>query len=76
MDVFLEPIHGQKPNFEVAMELKYLKKGGKEAVNSCFEEAPTQLKNYLATPKFDMRPNVKSFVVVVAGKKLEGREVK
>jgi Predicted AAA-ATPase/PD-(D/E)XK nuclease superfamily len=76
MDVFLEAIQGQKPNFEVAMELKYLPKGGKVAINSTFEAASTQLKDYLDTPKFNTRPNIKSFVVVVAGKKLEWRELK
>ncbi len=76
MDIFLEPILGQKPNFEVAMELKYVAKAGKKAVNTIFENATHQLKNYLDTPKFNTRTNVKSFVVVAAGDKLEWREIK
>jgi hypothetical protein len=75
MDVFLEPIRGQKPNYEVAMELKYVAKGGKKAVNTIFETATSQLKSYLETPKFNTRTNVKSYIVVVAGDKLEWREI-
>jgi Predicted AAA-ATPase/PD-(D/E)XK nuclease superfamily len=73
MDVFLEPVRGQKPKYEVAMELKYVAKGGKKAVNTIFEAATLQLNNYLNTPKFNTRTNIKSFVVVVAGDKLEWR---
>jgi hypothetical protein len=73
MDVFLEAIRGQKPQFEVAMELKYAPKGGKTAVATLFKEASVQLQGYLDTPKFNTRTNIKSFVVVVVGHKLEWR---
>jgi Predicted AAA-ATPase/PD-(D/E)XK nuclease superfamily len=73
MDVFLEAIRGQKPNYEVAMELKYAPKGGKAAVETLFKEATTQLQGYLDTPKFNERTNIKSFVVVVVGYKLAWR---
>jgi hypothetical protein len=73
MDVFLEAIRGQKPNFEVAMELKYVPKAGKKAINTIFDAASAQLKGYLETPKFNERTNIKSFVVVVAGDKLAWR---
>ncbi|MEY4904641.1 MAG: hypothetical protein RLZZ292_2456 [Bacteroidota bacterium] len=76
MDVFLEPIYGQKPNFEVAMELKYIQKSTKKNKENIFEAASAQLKNYLETPKFNTRKTVKSFVVVVVGDKLEWRELK
>jgi hypothetical protein len=76
MDVFLEPIRGQKPNFEVAMELKYAQKSTKKNKETIFAAASEQLKNYLETPKFNTRPAIKSFVVVVVGDKLEWREVK
>jgi Predicted AAA-ATPase/PD-(D/E)XK nuclease superfamily len=75
MDVFLEAIRGQKPNFEVAMELKYVPKAGKKAVNTLFAAASAQLKGYLETPKFNTRTNIKSFVVVVAGSKLAWRMI-
>jgi hypothetical protein len=76
MDVFLEAIRGQKPKYEVTMELKYVKKAGKKAIDTIFKEANTQLQGYLDTPKFNTRTNIKSFVVVVAGEKLECRELK
>ena len=73
MDVFLEPIRGQKPKYEVAMELKYAQKGGKVATNTLFKDATVQLQGYLNTSKFNTRTNIKSFVVVVIGHKLEWR---
>jgi hypothetical protein len=75
MDIFLEPIYGRKPKYEVAMELKYLKKAEKKLKETTFKEATTQLKCYLETPKFQTRPNVKSFVIVSVGNKLEWREI-
>jgi hypothetical protein len=75
MDVFLEPIRGQKPNFEVAMELKYAQKSTKKNKETIFKAASEQLKTYLETSKFNTRPAIKSFVVVVVGDKLEWREV-
>lgn len=76
MDVFLEAIRGQKPKYEVTMELKYVKKAGKKAIDTIFKDANAQLQAYLDTPKFNTRTNIKSFVVVVAGDKLECRELK
>jgi hypothetical protein len=76
MDVFLEAIRGQKPKYEVAMELKYVKKAGKTAVDTIFKAANVQLQAYLDTPKFNVRMNIKSFIVVVAGDRLEWRELK
>jgi hypothetical protein len=73
MDVFLEAIRGQKPQYEVAMELKYVPKAGKKAVDTLLNAAKVQLQGYLDTPKFNTRTNIKSFVVVVAGDKLEWR---
>ena len=73
MDVFLEAIRGQKPEYEVAMELKYVKKAGKKATDTILKAAAVQLQGYLDTPKFNTRTNIKSFVVVVAGDKLTWR---
>ncbi len=70
MDVYLEAIHGQKPQFEVTMELKYVAKAGKKGVNTILAAATTQLQGYLDTPKFNTRTNLKSFIVVVVGDKL------
>ncbi|MEN9610567.1 MAG: hypothetical protein RLZZ628_1381 [Bacteroidota bacterium] len=75
MDVYLEAIRGQKPQFEVAMELKYVQKGGKKAIDTLLKAAKMQLQGYLDSAKFNTRTNIKSFVVVVAGDKLEWRAI-
>ncbi len=75
MDIFLEAIRGQKPNFDVTMELKYVKKAGKTATNTLLKTASEQLQAYLDAPKFNTRTNLKSFVVVVAGEKLTWRKL-
>jgi hypothetical protein len=67
MDVFLEPIRGYKVNFEVALELKFVRKAGKVAINTIFKNAAIQLKGYLESEKFKQRNNIKSWIVVVAG---------
>ncbi len=72
MDVYLEAIRGHKPNFEVTMELKFAQKKGK-SMTTLLAEAETQLRGYLQTPKFNTRPNIKSFCVAVVGNKLEWR---
>ena len=74
MDVYLEAIRGQKPNFEVTMELKFAQKKGK-SMTTLLDEAATQLQTYLATPKFNTRTNIKSFCVAVVGNKLEWKEL-
>jgi Predicted AAA-ATPase/PD-(D/E)XK nuclease superfamily len=75
MDVYLETIRGQKPQYEVALELKYAPKAGKKAIDTLLKAAKVQLQGYLNTPKFNTRTNIKSFVVVVAGDKLEWRSL-
>jgi hypothetical protein len=75
MDVYLEAMHGQKPNFEVTMELKFAQKKSKITLPNLLKEATTQLQNYLATPKFSTKTNLKSFCVVVVGDKLAWKEL-
>jgi Predicted AAA-ATPase/PD-(D/E)XK nuclease superfamily len=75
MDVYLEAMHGQKPRYEVALELKYAPKGGKTRIASLLKEATVQLQGYLVTPKFNARPNLKSYTVVVVGDKLVWKEI-
>ena len=75
IDIFLETIKGYRPNFEVAIELKYFKKSDKRNLQLALDEAEVQIKNYMATNKFNLRPNVKAFVVVAHGQKLVWRAV-
>jgi hypothetical protein len=74
MDVYLEAIRGQQPNFEVTMELKFAQKKAK-SMETLLEEAATQLKGYLQTPKFNTRTNLKSFCVGVVGNKLSWKKL-
>lgn len=75
MDVFLEAIRGQKPKYDVTMELKFAQKKEKKSAKTVLAEAETQLKGYLNTPKFNTRTNLKSFCVGVVGDKLVWKEV-
>jgi Predicted AAA-ATPase/PD-(D/E)XK nuclease superfamily len=75
MDIYLEAIRGQKPKFEVTLELKFAQKKGKSMTN-LLKEAAVQLQGYLDTPKFNTRPNIKSFCVAVIGDKLEWKLLK
>jgi hypothetical protein len=75
MDVFLEAIRGQKPKYDVTMELKYAQKKEKKSAATILAAAETQLKGYLNTPKFNTRTNLKSFCVGVVGDKLVWKEV-
>ncbi len=75
MDVFLEAVRGQKPKYDVTMELKYAQKKEKKSATSVLAAAETQLKGYLNTPKFNTRTNLKSFCVGVVGDKLVWKEV-
>jgi Predicted AAA-ATPase/PD-(D/E)XK nuclease superfamily len=76
MDVFLEAIGGYKPNYEVAFEFKYLKKGEAKALNTKLSEAVTQLEAYLQTPLFDGKTTVKAWAVVVAQNKIHSKMVR
>jgi hypothetical protein len=76
MDIFLETIHGHKPTFEVAFELKYIHKAGSKRLSTIFNEGTEQLKGYLATPKFSNRTiTIKAFVVILVGDKLHWKIV-
>jgi hypothetical protein len=75
VDVFLEEIRGYGVKFEVAFELKYVKKGEKIDVNNALNKAEIQLMNYMVKKKFIQRPNLKAFVVLVHGTELYQREM-
>jgi Predicted AAA-ATPase/PD-(D/E)XK nuclease superfamily len=76
MDIFLEAIQGHKPTYEVALELKYLKKSSITLLEKTIEEAEIQLKGYLDTPKFSNRTTpIKAWVIVLAGSKLHWKLV-
>jgi hypothetical protein len=73
VDVFLETIRGYAVKFEVAFELKYVKKGEIIDVEKELDKAEIQLMHYMVTKKFTGRPNLKAFVVLVHGTELHAR---
>jgi Predicted AAA-ATPase len=75
VDVFLETIRGYAVKFEVAFELKYVKKGETIDVKKELDKAEIQLMHYMVTKKFTQRPNFKAFVVLVHGAELHQREM-
>ena len=75
MDIFLETIRGYSPKFEIAIELKYVKKADKANSAALLDEAEVQLTAYMVSRKFHLRPNVKAFVIVVQGYKVTWRAV-
>jgi PD-(D/E)XK nuclease superfamily len=75
VDVFLETIRGYAVKFEVAFELKYVKKGEKIDVAQALDKAEVQLMNYMVGKKFIERPSLKAFVVLVHGAELHSREM-
>jgi hypothetical protein len=65
-DIFLERIPDRKINFEVVIELKYVKKSAAETVESVVAEAKTQVEKYMKTERFT-RPDVQGFYIVFLG---------
>ena len=75
VDIFLETIRGQGVKFEVAFELKYVKKGETLDVEKELVKAEIQLMNYMVTKKFVEKEGVKAFVVLAHGAELHSREL-
>jgi hypothetical protein len=82
-DIFLEAIRGYDPNYQIAIELKYIKKIDKKAeykkledsdVTKLMTDAEKQLTNYMVTKKFTDRKGLKGFVLICHGDKLIYRE--
>jgi hypothetical protein len=75
VDIFLEGIKNYNVPFEVAFELKYAKISEKVNIEVELDKAKIQLLNYLHSKKFNERPNVKAFVVLVHGLTIHSREI-
>ena len=72
-DIFLERIPDRKINYEVVLELKYVKKSALEKdpdiLNTVIADVQTQLNGYMATERFS-RPDVRGFYIVFFGGKV------
>ncbi len=75
VDIFLETIRGRAVKYDVAFELKYVKKGEKIDVKTELDKAEVQLMNYMTKNKFNQRTNLKAFVVLIHGITLHQREM-
>ena len=75
VDLFLETIRGRAVKYDVAFELKHVKKGEKIDVEKALDNAEIQLMNYMTKNKFNQRTNLKAFVVLVHGIELHKREM-
>ncbi|MEN9610037.1 MAG: hypothetical protein RLZZ628_851 [Bacteroidota bacterium] len=73
--VHLEAIRGYKPKYEIAFELKYLKKKDMSDVNEVLDGAEIQLKKYLVLKKYIHRKNLRGFAVVVKNDEIFWKEI-
>ena len=78
-DVFLEAIRGYEPQYQMAFELKYIKKGDKNEddkkisdtdIQKLMDKAEVQLTDYMVSKKFIDRKGLKGFMVICHGDKL------
>jgi hypothetical protein len=68
-DIFLEKMMDKPINYEIVLELKYVKKSAKKTLKAVIEEAQRQLDGYMKSPRFS-RPDVRGFYVVFLGGKI------
>jgi hypothetical protein len=65
-DIFIARMSDKKINFEIVLELKYLKKKDAASLDTVVEQATTQLNEYMTSARF-ARPDVRGFFVVFLG---------
>jgi Predicted AAA-ATPase/PD-(D/E)XK nuclease superfamily len=75
VDIYLEAMRGYKPKYEIAFELKYLKKKDTQDVKDVLDAAGIQLKKYLVSKKYIHRKNLRSFAVVAKNDELFWQEI-
>jgi hypothetical protein len=68
-DIFIEKKSDKHINFEIVLELKYVKKKDVEPLASKISDAQTQLNSYMTSKRF-ARPEVRGFYVVFLGGKV------
>jgi hypothetical protein len=65
-DIFLEKMTDKPVNYEIVLELKYVKKTAKNTLEKVVNQAKIQLNEYMTSQRF-ARPDVKGFYVVYLG---------
>lgn len=69
VDIFLERLPDASLDFDVVLELKYVKKSDRAKAESVAEDAKTQLESYLQTERLN-RPDVRGFYAVYVGNEI------
>ena len=65
-DIFIEKMPDKPINYEIVLELKYVKKAAADKVDAIVTEAEIQLAGYMQSARFS-RPDVRGFYVVYLG---------
>ncbi|MDX1908339.1 MAG: AAA family ATPase [Bacteroidia bacterium] len=65
-DIFLERVPGRKMNYEIVLEIKYVKKSAEKTLPEVIAQAEAQLDQYMRSERFS-RPDVRGFYVVFLG---------
>jgi Predicted AAA-ATPase/PD-(D/E)XK nuclease superfamily len=65
-DIFIEKMPDKPINYEIVLELKYVKKSNADKINTIVAEAAAQLHGYMTSERFS-RPDVRGFYVVFLG---------
>jgi PD-(D/E)XK nuclease superfamily len=65
-DIFIEKMPDKPINYEIVLELKYVKISGKDKVQQAVDDARIQLDGYMTSPRFS-RSDVRGFYVVFLG---------
>jgi hypothetical protein len=65
-DIFLERMPNKPLQFDIVLELKYVKKSAEKTLEKVIQQAETQLDEYMRSERF-ARPDVRGFYVVFLG---------
>ncbi len=65
-DIFIEKMPDKPINYEIVLELKYVKISAKEKIQKAVDDARIQLDGYMESPRFS-RPDVRGYYVVFLG---------
>ena len=68
-DIFLERIPDRNINYEIVLELKYIKKSAADTLENVINDVKKQLNGYMISERFK-RPNVRGFYIIFLGGKV------
>jgi len=65
-DIFLERMPNKPLQFDIVLELKYVKKSAEKTLEKVIQQAETQLDEYMKSERFS-KPDVRGFYVIFLG---------